>query len=49
VRHLGVVDFHEERDQCPEPIDGIKRVEEQPLMFERAPPGSTCSSVSRLR
>ena len=36
--HLGVVLVNEERDQRAEARDGVEGVEEQPLMFEGAPP-----------
>jgi hypothetical protein len=39
MRHLGVVLPDEERDQGADAFEGVERVEEQPPMFQRAPPG----------
>jgi hypothetical protein len=38
VGHLGVVLVYEERDQGPDAFDAVEGVEEEPLMFEGAPP-----------
>ena len=39
MRHLGVVLLDEEGDQRLEVSHGVERVEIEPLMLERAPPG----------